>query len=78
VTDYIALETKPIVAEYRTTTKSVLPARKCCILPLGLYCVYRYVLEDTAYAVLSRDMVSMNYLNLIKFIKVVFDKIGIL
>jgi hypothetical protein len=42
----------------------------------GPYCAYRYLPEDTAYAVIFRAMVFTNYWNLIKTIRAVFERIA--
>jgi hypothetical protein len=50
------------VAEYRTTANS----DKLNILRLGLYCAYHYFREDTNYAVLFKEMVTVlnqNYMS---------------
>jgi hypothetical protein len=45
---------------------------------LGLKCAYRSLVEDSVYAALLKEMVSINHLNLIKIVRSVFQKIAVL
>jgi hypothetical protein len=48
---------------------------KVGILILGPQCAYRYIPDDAAYSGLLRDMVFINYRNLIKIVLAVFEKL---
>jgi hypothetical protein len=56
------------------------PTRKACfktnISHLGPYCAYVYFPQDTIDKVLFKEMVFINYSNLIKIVKDLFKKIA--
>jgi hypothetical protein len=74
---------KPLlVAVNRTAVKSHLKVNpvptKSLFLIWEAHCTYLYFLEDFAYVVLFQEIVSKNFLNFIKIVRGVFDKIAIL
>lgn len=63
-----------LVAEYRKSREGL---DKIDILGLGLWYVYRRFPQYTTYADSYREMTSINYSNLIEFVKTGFKKIAI-
>jgi hypothetical protein len=70
-----------LLTEYRTTLKSASPkavSNKIDISPIGLLCAYRYIAYVATCAGLFREMVSINYRNVMEIVTVVIEKTAML